>query len=334
VNHTLNKLDNVSMAHNLFIPRIFIAGHNGMVGSALVRLLQTQNVEIVVKDRKELDLLNQQSVQLFFKNEKIDQVYLAAAKVGGIYANNVYPAEFIYENLMIQSNIIHNAFLHGVKKLLFLGSSCIYPKYSNQPMKEEELLTGKLESTNESYAIAKIAGVKMCESYNRQHGESKDIDYRCIMPTNLYGPGDNYHPENSHVIPALIYRFHKAKVNNLPNVIIWGTGTPKREFLYVDDMARASIHLMNLDKKIYYEQTLPLRNYINVGSGEEITIQELAETIKQIVDFKGEIKFDPSKSDGSAKKLLDSERINNLGFKPRTSLKEGLTKTYHDYIKA
>ena len=316
------------------IPRIFIAGHKGMVGSALVRLLKIQNVEIVLKDKKELDLLNQQSVQLFFKNEKIDQVYLAAAKVGGIYANNTYPAEFIYENLTIQNNVIHSAFLNGVKKLLFLGSSCIYPKYANQPMKEEELLTGKLEPTNEPYAIAKIAGLKMCESYNRQYGESNDIDYRSVMPTNLYGPGDNYHPENSHVIPGLIYRFHKAKINNLPNVIIWGTGKQKREFLYVDDMARALIHIMNLDKKIYYEQTLPICNYINVGSSEDITIRELAETIKQIVDFKGEIKFDTSKSDGSPKKLLDSRRINNLGFKPKTSLRDGLIKTYYDYIKA
>ena len=316
------------------IPRIFIAGHKGMVGSALVRLLKIQNVEIVLKDKKELDLLNQQSVQSFFKNEKIDQVYLAAAKVGGIYANNTYPAEFIYENLTIQNNVIHSAFLNGVKKLLFLGSSCIYPKYANQPMKEEELLTGKLEPTNEPYAIAKIAGLKMCESYNRQYGESNDIDYRSVMPTNLYGPGDNYHPENSHVIPGLIYRFHKAKINNLPNVIIWGTGKQKREFLYVDDMARALIHIMNLDKKIYYEQTLPICNYINVGSSEDITIRELAETIKQIVDFKGEIKFDSSKSDGSPKKLLDSRRINNLGFKPKTSLRDGLIKTYYDYIKA
>jgi GDP-L-fucose synthase len=316
------------------IPRIFIAGHKGMVGSALVRLLKIQNVEIVLKDKKELDLLNQQSVQSFFKNEKIDQVYLAAAKVGGIYANNTYPAAFIYENLTIQNNVIHSAFLNGVKKLLFLGSSCIYPKYANQPMKEEELLTGKLEPTNEPYAIAKIAGLKMCESYNRQYGESNDIDYRSVMPTNLYGPGDNYHPENSHVIPGLIYRFHKAKINNLPNVIIWGTGKQKREFLYVDDMARALIHIMNLDKKIYYEQTLPICNYINVGSSEDITIRELAETIKQIVDFKGEIKFDSSKSDGSPKKLLDSRRINNLGFKPKTSLRDGLIKTYYDYIKA
>lgn len=315
-------------------PRIFIAGHKGMVGSALVRLLQTQNFEIVVKDRKELDLLNQQDVQSFFKNEKIEQVYVAAAKVGGIYANSTYPAEFIYENLMLQCNVIHNAFLSGVKKLLFLGSSCIYPKYANQPIKEEELLTGKLEPTNEPYAIAKIAGIKMCESYNRQYGEINDINYFSVMPTNLYGPGDNYHPENSHVIPALIHRFHEAKINNLSDVIIWGTGTPKREFLYVDDMVSAAVFLMNLDKKTYYEQKLPMHSYINIGSGEELTIKELAETIKLVVGFKGKIKFDPSKSDGSLKKLLDSQRINNLGFKPKTSLKEGLIKTYCDYIKA
>jgi GDP-L-fucose synthase len=318
---------------NIFIPRIFIAGHKGMVGSALVRLLQTQNVEIVVKDRKELDLLDQQSVQSFFKNEKIDQVYLAAAKVGGIYANNTYPAEFIYENLMIQNNVIHNAFLSGVKKLLFLGSSCIYPKYTIQPMKEEELLNGKLEPTNEPYAIAKIAGIKMCESYNRQYGESNNIDYRSIMPANLYGPGDNYHPQNSHVIPALIYRFHDAKINNLSNVIIWGTGTPKREFLYVDDMARASIHVMNLDKKTYYEHTLPMYSYINVGSGEDLTIRELAEKIKEIVDFKGEILFDPTKPDGVPRKLLDNKRIKNLGFKSQITLKEGLIKAYQDFKK-
>ena len=230
-------------------PKIFIAGHKGMVGSALVRILKSQDFEIITKDRKELNLLNSQNVQNFFSNEKIDQVYLAAAKVGGIYANKTYPAEFIYNNLMIQNNVIHNAFLSGVKKLLFLGSSCIYPKNANQPIKEDELLKGKLESTNEPYAVAKIAGLKMCESYNRQFGVSHNIDYRCIMPTNLYGPGDNYNPENSHVIPGLIYRFHNAKLNNLEKVEIWGTGTPKREFLYVDDMARACIFLMNLEKK-------------------------------------------------------------------------------------
>jgi len=314
--------------------KIFIAGHKGMVGSALVRLLQSQDNQLIIKDRKELDLLNQKDVQNFFKYEKIEQVYLAAAKVGGIHANNTYPAEFIYENLMIQNNIIHNAFLNGVKNLLFLGSSCIYPKNAHQPMKEEELLTGKLEPTNESYAIAKIAGIKMCESYNRQYGKTHGVDYRCIMPSNLYGPGDNYHPKNSHVIPGLICRFHEAKKNNLPKVIIWGTGRPKREFLYVDDMARASIHLMNIDKKTYDEQTSLSCSFINIGSGEDLTIKELAETIKEVVGFKGEIHFDPTKPDGNPRKLLNSERIRNLGFKSEVSLKEGLVKTYQDYLKA
>jgi GDP-L-fucose synthase len=313
--------------------RIFVAGHKGMVGSAIVRLLKNQDVEIISKDRTELDLLNQQDVQKFFEHEKIDQVYVAAAKVGGIHANNCYPANFIYENLMVQTNIIHNAFLNGVKKLLFLGSSCIYPKYASQPMKEEELLAGKLEPTNEPYAIAKIAGIKMCESYNRQYGKSHGIDYRSIMPTNLYGPGDNYHPENSHVIPGLIYRFHKAKINNLESIAIWGTGTPKREFLYVDDLAQAAIHVMNLDKKSYNEQITSKSSHINVGSEQELTIKELAENIKEVVNFKGTISFDTSKSDGSSRKLLNSERINKLGFKPKTDLKEGLIKTYQDYIK-
>jgi GDP-L-fucose synthase len=314
-------------------PKIFVAGHKGMVGSAIVRLLKNQDVEIITKDRTELDLLNQVSVQKFFDHEKIDQVYLAAAKVGGIHANNSYPADFIYENLMIQTNVIHSAFLNGVKKLLFLGSSCIYPKYANQPIIEEELLTGKLEPTNEPYAIAKIAGIKMCESYNRQYGKSHGIDYRSIMPTNLYGPGDNYHTENSHVIPGLIYRFHKAKINNLESVTIWGTGTPKREFLYVDDLAQASIHVMNLDKNIYDEQISSESSHINVGSGKELSIKELAETIKKVIDFKGTINFDPSKPDGSTRKLLNSERINKLGFKLKTDLKEGLIKTYQDYLK-
>ena len=233
---------------------------------------------------------------------------------------------------MIQNNVIYNAFLSGVKKLLFLGSSCIYPKNANQPMKENELLTGKLEPTNEPYAIAKIAGIKMCESYNRQYGKSNDIDYRSIMPTNIYGPGDNYHPKNSHVIPALISRFHEAKINNLPSVTIWGTGSPKREFLYVDDIARASIYLMNLDKNIYDDQTSSRCSHINVGSGKDLTIKELAETIKEVVGFKGKINFNSSKPDGVSRKFLDSERINNLGFKPETSLKEGLVKTYQDYI--
>ena len=314
--------------------KIFISGHQGMVGSALVRLLEKKDVELITKKRNELDLLNQQDVQSFFKNQKIEQVYLAAAKVGGIHANNTYPADFIYENLMIQANVIHSAFLSGVKRLLFLGSSCIYPKNANQPMKEEELLTGKLELTNEPYAIAKIAGIKMCESYNRQFGKSHGIDYRSIMPTNLYGPRDNYHPENSHVIPGMIYRFHEAKIKNLKRVVIWGTGTPKREFLYVDDMAKASIHLMNIDKKTYDEHTSFMCSHINVGSSKDLTIKELAETIKEVVDFKGEIYFDHTKPDGNPRKLLNSKRINNQGFKPETSLIKGLKKTYQEYIKS
>ena len=315
-------------------PKIFVAGHKGMVGSSLARLLKKEDVEIITKDKNDLNLLNQENVKNFFKNEKIDQVYLAAAKVGGIYANNTYPADFIYQNLMIQNNVIHNAFLNGVKKLLFLGSSCIYPKNTNQPMKEEQLLTGKLEQTNEPYAIAKIAGIKLCESYNRQYGKSHNIDYRCVMPTNLYGPGDNYDLENSHVIPGLIQRFHKAKINNSSSVTVWGTGKPRREFLYVEDMARASIHLMNIDKKIYGKYTLPMCSHINVGSGEDITIKELAETIKEVVEFKGEINFYLSKPDGVSKKLLSSEKIFSLGFKPTTNLKKGLAKTYQDYLKA
>ncbi len=315
------------------IPKIFIAGHNGMVGSALIRHLKKQKVKIITKDKRELDLLNQDNVENFFKHEKIDQVYLAAAKVGGIYANSTYPADFIYQNLMIQTNVINSAFFSGVKKLLFLGSSCIYPKKANQPIKEEDLLTGKLEPTNEPYAIAKIVGIKMCESYVRQYGKSHSIDYRCIMPTNLYGPGDNYHPENSHVIPGLIHRFHKAKINNSPSVTIWGTGIPKREFLYVDDMALASIHLMNLEKKLYKKHTSPTNIHINVGSGIDISIKELAETIKEVVGFKGKINFDTTKPDGSPRKLLDSNRIKDLGFKPKTTLKVGLLKTYEHYTK-
>ena len=303
-----------------------------MVGSALFRLLETKEVEIITKDRSQLDFLNQIEVQNFFRNERIDQVYLAAAKVGGIHANNTFPAEFIYENLMIETNIIHNAFLGKVKKLLFLGSSCIYPKNANQPMKEEELLTGKLEPTNEPYAIAKIAGIKLCESYNRQYGESHGIDYRSIMPTNLYGPGDNYHPENSHVIPALIRRFHEAKVNKLPNVMLWGTGKPKREFLFVEDMARASVHIMNIDKKVFYEHTSSMCSHINVGSGKDISIKELAEIIKNIVGYAGEINFDKKKPDGNLRKFLDSERINKLGFQSLTSFKDGLKETYNDFL--
>lgn len=312
--------------------KIFIAGHNGMVGSALIRNLKTQNVEIITKEKKELNLLKQDDVQDFFKFQKIDQIYLAAAKVGGIHANNTYPAEFIYENLQIQNNIINGAHLCDIQKLLFLGSSCIYPRDAEQPIRESALLSSNLEPTNEPYAIAKIAGIKMCESYNRQYGKSHGIDYRSIMPTNLYGPGDNYHPDNSHVIPGLINRFHKAKINNLSNIKIWGTGKPKREFLYVDDMARASVYLMNIDKKTYYNSHSGC-SYINVGSGEEITIKNLAETIAEVIGFKGNIDFDPTKPDGSPRKLLDSKLINNLGFKSKTNLKDGLIKTYQEYLK-
>ncbi len=312
--------------------KIFVAGHKGMVGSALVRLLQKKNVDLIIKERKELDLLNQHHVQNFFKKHKIDQVYLAAARVGGINANNIYPAEFIYENLMIETNVIHSAFKNGVKKLLFLGSSCIYPKNAKQPMKEEELLTGKLEPTNQPYAIAKIAGIKMCDSYNRQYGKSHGIDYRSVMPTNLYGIGDNYHAENSHVIPGLINRFHIAKINNSPSVNIWGTGLPKREFLFVEDMAEASYHIMNLDIEKYHHCIKP-SSHINVGSGEEISIRDLALNIRNVVGFKGEIKFDASKPDGTPRKLIDSSRLKSLGWTSKVSLENGLINTYNDYLK-
>ncbi len=315
-------------------PKIYIAGHTGLVGSSIAKYLRSIDANILTRGRKELDLLNQSKVLNFFKKNKIDQVYLAAAKVGGIFANNTYPAEFIYENLMIQTNIIHSSFLSGVKKLLFIGSSCIYPKGAKQPIQEEELFTGKLEPTNEPYAVAKIAGIKMCESYNRQYGKSHDIDYRSIMPTNLYGPHNTYHPENSHVIAALIDRFHKAKIKKLPEVIIWGTGKPKREFLYVDDMTRAATYIMNIDKKIYDKLTSPRCSHINVGFGSDLTIMELAENIKEIVNFRGKISFDPSQPDGTPRKLLDSQILNNFGFKPRIGLKEGLKKTYEDYLKS
>tara|TARA_B100001287_G_C22581540_1_gene481162 strand:+ start:45 stop:1013 length:969 start_codon:yes stop_codon:yes gene_type:complete len=314
-------------------PKIFIAGHKGMVGSALVRLLKRKKVEIITKEKKELNLLNQKKVQSFFKNNKIDQVYLAAARVGGINANNTYPAEFIYENLMIQNNIIHSAFVSGVKKLLFLGSSCIYPKNSKQPMKEEELLTGKLEPTNEPYAIAKIAGIKMCENYNRQYGKIYGIDYRCVMPTNLYGPGDNYHPKNSHVVPGLIRRFHEAKVNNLKFVTIWGTGSPLREFLHVEDMARASIQIMNVNKKKYYKIIKPM-SHINIGSGREVSIKTLAKIIKNIVNYRGKIKFDITKPNGSLRKLTNVRRLVKIGFKHKIDLEEGLEQAYLDFKAA
>jgi GDP-L-fucose synthase len=313
--------------------KIFVAGHKGMVGSGLVRFLTNQNVKVITKEKSDLNLLNQTDVYDFFKSESIDQIYLAAAKVGGIHANNSFPADFIYENLMIQNNVIHGAFLNNIKKLLFLGSSCIYPRNANQPIQEEELLNGKLEKTNEPYAISKIAGIKMCESYNRQYGKSHNIDFRCIMPTNLYGPGDNYHPQNSHVIPGLINRFHKAKINNLPTVSIWGSGRPKRDFLYVDDMIRASIYIMNLDKKIYDKNISEITSHVNIGSSEEISIKDLALIIKKVIGFKGEIKFDNAKPDGTLRKLLDSSLINKIGFQPKVSLVDGIKITYQEYIR-
>jgi GDP-L-fucose synthase len=313
--------------------KIYVAGHRGMVGSAIVRNLEAKGfTNIVGRTHAELDLTNQTAVKAFFESEKPDQVYLAAAKVGGIHANNTYPAEFIYDNLMVQSNVIHHSFLSGVKKLLFLGSSCIYPKLATQPMREDALLTGKLEPTNEPYAIAKIAGIKMCESYNRQYGSAHGIDYRSVMPTNLYGPGDNYHPENSHVIPALIRRFHEAKVNNLPEVVIWGTGKPKREFLYVDDMADASVYVMNLDKTTYDLHTTQMESHINVGSGSDVTIAELAFEIAKVTGYQGNIKFDASKPDGAPRKLMDSNRLNNLGRRAKTELQDGLRMTYEDML--
>tara|TARA_Y100000389_G_scaffold199156_1_gene237010 strand:- start:2498 stop:3457 length:960 start_codon:yes stop_codon:yes gene_type:complete len=314
-------------------PKIFIAGHKGMVGSSLVRNLENNNVCIVTEDKSKLDLLNQSSVYEFLAKRRVDQIYLAAAKVGGIHANNTLPGEFIFENLMIQLNVIHGAFLSGVKKLLFLGSSCIYPKLCDQPIKESELLTGKLERTNEAYAVAKIAGIKMCESYNRQYGESHGIDYRCVMPTNLYGPGDNYHPHNSHVIPALIAKIHHAKINEEKTIFLWGTGNAKRDFLHVDDMAKACIHVMNIDQRDYNQHTSETSSHINIGSSEDLTIRKLAEIISDIIGFDGEIKFDSSKPDGTPRKLLDCQLIHKLGFSPKINLTEGLYKTYQDYVR-
>jgi GDP-L-fucose synthase len=315
--------------------KIYVAGHRGMVGSAIVRNLQSKGFNnILTRTHTELDLTNQAQVESFFAQEKPDQVYLAAAKVGGIYANNTYPAEFIYQNLMMQNNVIHQAFVSGVKKLLFLGSSCIYPKLASQPMSEDALLTGKLEATNEPYAIAKIAGIKMCESYNRQYGQTHGVDYRSVMPTNLYGPGDNYHPENSHVIPALIRRFHDAKTSNAPEVVIWGTGIPRREFLYVDDMAAASIFVMNLDKEIYDQHTEPMQSHINVGYGSDITIAQLATAVSSAVGYQGSISFDASKPDGAPRKWIDSERLNRLGWRPQIDIEQGLIATYHNYRKS
>lgn len=315
--------------------KIFVAGHRGMVGSAIVHNLLAAGVSqssIATRTHAELDLTDQVAVRAFFAQEKPDQVYLAAAKVGGIYANNTFPAEFIYQNLMIEANVIDAAFRSGVKKLLFLGSSCIYPKFAPQPMREDALLTGTLEPTNEPYAIAKIAGIKLCESYNRQYGATHGVDYRSVMPTNLYGPGDNYHPENSHVIPALIRRFHEAKVAGAPAVTIWGSGTPRREFLYVDDMAAASVHVMNLPKPHYDAHTDPMLSHINVGMGDDVTIRELAVLVGKTVGYPGEITFDLDKPDGTPRKLIDSTRLNTLGWQPRVKLDEGLALAYQDFL--
>jgi len=308
--------------------RIFVAGHLGMVGSAITRFLQSDDNEIITRDRTQLDLTRADDVKQFFSNEKINQVYLAAAKVGGIHANNTYPADFLADNLSIELNIIQSAFQAGVQKLLFLGSSCIYPKFAKQPMSEDMLLSGQLEATNEPYAIAKIAGIKLCESFNRQHG----TDYRSVMPTNLYGPGDNFHIENSHVIPALIQRIHNAKTNDDPIVTIWGTGTPKREFLHVDDMAQACIYLMNLDKDILDQHVSQSCSHINVGTGEDVSIAELAEIIASTVGYKGTLEFDSSKPDGTPRKLLDVSKLKKLGWSSNISLQNGLDQTYHWFL--
>lgn len=316
-------------------PRIFVAGHRGMVGGAILRCLMSKGRKnIVTRTHAELDLTQQREVRNFFATEKIDQVYLAAAKVGGIHANNVYPADFIYQNLMLETNVIHEAWSAGVKKLLCMGSSCIYPRLAPQPMTEGDLLTGLLEPTNEPYAIAKIAGIKLCESYNRQYGNSHGTDFRCIMPTNLYGPGDNYHPENSHVIPALIRRFHEAMLRRVANVAIWGSGTPRREFLYVDDMAAASVHIMEIDKSTYAAHTQPTQSHINIGFGSDIDIAALAYAVAKVVGYPGTISFDSSKPDGAPRKLLESSKLKNLGWRPKVDLEKGLELAYADFCKS
>lgn len=308
--------------------RVYVAGHRGMVGGAISRKLIERGAEVVTRTHAELDLTSQSDVRDFFHAEKVDAVVLAAAKVGGIHANNTYPADFIYENLMIECNVIHQAFAAGIGRLLFLGSSCIYPRAVAQPMREEALLTDVLESTNEPYAIAKIAGIKLCESYNRQHG----TDYRSVMPTNLYGPGDNFHPENSHVMPALIRRFHEATRAGLDEVVIWGTGTPRREFLHVDDMAEASLFVLDLPDDVYAANTQPMLSHINVGYGEDVSIAELAAMIAEVTGFRGRIAYDTTKPDGTMRKLMDSGRLSAMGWKPRVSLQEGLAETYRWYL--
>jgi len=308
--------------------KIYIAGHCGLVGSAIVRQLESRGfTNLLTRTHKELDLTSQVQVQTFFEQEKPDYVILAAAKVGGIHANNTYPADFIYQNMMIEANVINSAYENKVKRLLFLGSTCIYPKAVEQPMREDALLTGVLEPTNEPYALAKIAGIKLCESYNRQHG----TDFRSVMPTNLYGINDNFHPENSHVIPALMRRFHKAKINNDAEVVVWGTGKAMREFLYVDDMAEASLFVLELDEETYQANTKPMLSHINVGTGKDVTIREMAETMKQVVGFKGELTFDTTKPDGSLRKLIDVFRLSNMGWKYNIDLEDGFKKTYNWY---
>jgi len=308
--------------------KIYIAGHRGLVGSAIVRQLESRGfTNLLMRTHKELDLTNQVQVQTFFEQEKPDYVILAAAKVGGIHANNTYPADFIYQNMMIEANVINSAYENKVKRLLFLGSTCIYPKAVEQPMREDALLTDVLEPTNEPYALAKIAGIKLCESYNRQYG----TDFRSVMPTNLYGANDNFHPENSHVIPALMQRFHQAKLDNDPEVVVWGTGNALREFLYVDDMAAASLFVLELDEQTYQVNTQPMLSHINVGTGKEVTIREMAETMKQVIGFKGELTFDTTKPDGSPRKLIDVFRLSNMGWKYNIDLEDGLKKTYNWY---
>lgn len=309
--------------------KIYVAGHNGLVGSSIIRELEAQGfINLITRNHEELDLVNQQEVNNFFEEEKPEFVILAAAKVGGIHANNLYPADFIYNNLMIESNVIHSAYKNNVKRLLFLGSSCVYPKSVKQPMREDSLLTNVLESTNEPYAIAKIAGIKLCESYNRQY----DTDFRSVMPTNLYGINDNFHPENSHVIPALLQRFHKAKISNKKEEVVWGTGEVRREFLFVEDMASASLFIIKLDKNVYRKNIKPMQSHINIGSGEDITIKSVAELIKKIVGFEGDIKFDTTKPDGPDKKLVDISLLTKMGWQHRFSLEEGLKKTYEWYL--